>query len=171
MGDTKDVLLEITKVAETNPNYLDAKGILIATFSSAANTRELTDYFKLNGRSFLLFDLSKENAGYHIIKKPIHDGLFGFLESITDSDLKRKSEELIREVSLSSDTKNNLSQKSSQERTNKKITKTITEVKLTDADIDKMTKKEKEEMLNVLIDKGIENLTEYDKKIVQKLAV
>ena len=34
MGDTKDVFLEIEKVSDDKPNVLDAKGIVIATFSS-----------------------------------------------------------------------------------------------------------------------------------------
>lgn len=99
MGDTKNVLGEIIKVAETKPNVLDAKGILIATFSSVAEPRELTDYFKLNGRNFLLFDLNSENSGYHMIKDEINEGLFGFLKEMDEETLKQKTDNLIQEIS------------------------------------------------------------------------
>jgi hypothetical protein len=99
MGDTRDVLGEIIKVAETKPNVLDAKGILIATFSSVAEPRELTDYFKLNGRNFLIFDLSSENSGFHMVKDEINEGLFGFLKDMNDETLKQKTDSLIEEIS------------------------------------------------------------------------
>lgn len=99
MGDTQNVLGEIIKVAETKPNVLDAKGILIATFSSVAEPRELTDYFKLNGRNFLIFDLNSENSGFHMIKNEINEGLFGFLKDMNDETLKQKTDSLIEEIS------------------------------------------------------------------------
>lgn len=99
MGDTQNVLSEIIKVSETKPNVLDAKGILIATFSSVAEPRELTDYFKLNGRNFLLFDLNSENSGFHMVKNEINEGLFGFLKEMNDETLKEKTNNLIHEIS------------------------------------------------------------------------
>lgn len=99
MGDTKDVIGEIIKVAETKPNILDAKGILIATFSSVAEPRELTDYFKLNGRNFIICDLNSENSGFHMLKDEINEGLFGFLKDMNNNTLKQKTENLIQEIS------------------------------------------------------------------------
>lgn len=99
MGDTKDVIGEIIKVTETKPNILDAKGILIATFSSVAEPRELTDYFKLNGRNFIICDLNSENSGFHMMKDEINEGLFGFLRDMNNNTLKQKTENLIQEIS------------------------------------------------------------------------
>lgn len=99
MGDTQNVLGEIIKVSDTKPNVLDAKGILIATFSSIADPRELTDYFKLNGRNFLLFDLNSENSGFHMVKNEINEGLFGFLKDMNNETLKQKTDNLIHEIS------------------------------------------------------------------------
>lgn len=99
MGDTQNVLGEIIKVSDTKPNVLDAKGILIATFSSIADPRELTDYFKLNGRNFLLFDLNSENSGFHMVKNEINEGLFGFLKDMNSETLKQKTDNLIHEIS------------------------------------------------------------------------
>ena len=44
LGDTKNVKDEIQKVSETEPNVLDAKGIVIATFSSLMEPIELNDW-------------------------------------------------------------------------------------------------------------------------------
>lgn len=165
MGNTKDVILEITKVSETEPNMLDAKGIFIATFSSAAEPRELNDYFKLNNRSFFLFDLNPDYSGYHITKKEINDGLFGFLKLMNASELEDKSQDLINEINSSAMTKtNHLKQPNDPARKHKPVKEAI----ITEAEIAKMTKDEKEDMLNTLIEKGIE--TDYDKKLAQKLA-
>jgi hypothetical protein len=65
MGETKGALDEIIKISETKPNLLDAKGILIATFSSIAEPSELTEWFIENNRSFLIFDLSKKSSGFN----------------------------------------------------------------------------------------------------------
>lgn len=99
MGDTRDVIGEIIKVSETKPNILDAKGVLIATFSSVAEPRELTDYFKLNGRNFILCDLNSKNSGFHMMKDEINEGLFGFLKEMNNEALKQKTESLIQEIS------------------------------------------------------------------------
>lgn len=107
MGDTKDVLGEIIKVSDTKPNVLDAKGILIATFSSLAEPRELTDYFKLNGRNFLIFDLNSQNSGFHMTKNEINEGLFGFLKDMSDDMLKERTDSLIQEISSTTVTSKN----------------------------------------------------------------
>ena len=57
MGNTQNVFCEIEKVSETPPNVLDGGGIVVATFSSAIEIKELSEWFKLNNRNFLVFDL------------------------------------------------------------------------------------------------------------------
>lgn len=108
MGDTKNVIGEIMKIAETKPNILDAKGVLIATFSSVAEPRELTDYFKLNGRNFIICDLNTENSGFHMMKDVINEGLFGFLRDMNNNTLKQKTENLIQEISSTTVTSKSL---------------------------------------------------------------
>jgi excinuclease UvrABC helicase subunit UvrB len=90
MGDTLGVQAEIQKVSETTPNVLDAKGILISTFSSLVELNELKEWFKENKRSFLIFDLDEESSGFHIMKKNIEDGLFGFLKNTNTNELTEK---------------------------------------------------------------------------------
>ena len=90
MGDTLGVQAEIQKISETTPNVLDAKGILISTFSSLVELNELKEWFKENKRSFLIFDLDEESSGFNIMKKNIEDGLFGFLKNTNTNELTEK---------------------------------------------------------------------------------
>ena len=161
MGETKNVVPEIVKISETKPNVLDSKGILIATFSSIVEPSEITDYFILNKRNFLLFDLNKENSGFFINKPDIHEGLFGFLSEYDDDALRKKTDELMSSIDVEF-TSTTVETKSRPLRT---------EFTISIDDIDKMTPKEKNDLMNKLIDKGVVNLSEYDKKILTKLSI
>lgn len=151
MGNTKDVIIEIEKVSEGKVNVLDAKGVLIATFSSNIEPKEMTDWFRLNKRSFLVFDLDPENSGFAIAKKDIYEGLFGFIDDI---DLQEKANDLF-------DTLNLERIKKTQKKESNTAVKEITEL-----DVEKMTKGEKKELFDRILDKGPDNLTENDKKII-----
>lgn len=156
VGNTKAVYPEISKVSESKPNFLDGKGLIIATFTSFLDPTELTDYFKSNDRSFLLFDLNSENSGYFITKPEIQESLFGFLKDMGEEELKNKSEEfltVLKSGSLTSHTETVMS---------KHV--------VTEKEVQSMTKFEKEELFNQIIDNGVENLTEHDKKILNLLA-
>lgn len=161
MGNTKDVLVEIEKVSETKVNVLDAQGILIATFTSSVDPSELSDWFKLNKRSFLVFDLNTETSGFHITKKEIHEGLFGFVRNLNDGSLESKTENFLKEVQMSSDSKN--------QQVTKINSVNVIKEKLTQKDIEEMSVKEKEILQDKIIDNGLENMTEDDKEILSNL--
>ena len=103
MGKNDNVLPEIVKIAESKPNILDAKGILIATFTSVMEPDEISDYFKTSDRNFLIFDLDKSNSGFNITKPEVQEGLFGFLNQDRTEYLKHKSDDLLRELESSND--------------------------------------------------------------------
>lgn len=162
MGNTKNILPEIIKISETKPNMLDAKGIIISTFTSNIEPRELSDYFKLNKRNFLLFDLNENNSGFHIGKEEINEGLFGFLKDMGETELRQKTDDLIHEISSTTVT-NKITKYSS--KTNK------TEPDISIEDIDKMSSEAKNDLMNKLIDKALKNnLSEHDKKMLEKLS-
>lgn len=155
VGDTKAVYPEIDKVSEGKPNFLDGKGMIIATFTSFMDPSELTDYFTFNNRNFLLFDLNKENSGFFITKKDIHEGLFGFLRDMDEEELNNKSVDFLNVLKTDTTTAN---------------TETIvTKCLVTEKEIEVMTKSEKQVLFNKIIDAGVENLTEHDKKILDLL--
>lgn len=157
MGETKGALDEITKISETKPNVLDAKGILIATFSSIAEPSELTEWFIENNRSFLIFDLDKKSSGFNITKKEIHEGLFGFLKDINVDEMGKNFIKTIDVDGVYVEPKSRPIQDSLKN-------------KLDPKKIEEMGPSEKQELLNQLIDSGLENLTEQDKKLLPLLA-
>ena len=154
MGITDGIISEVTSIAEVGPNVLDATGIAILTFSSLAEPQELTEFFKSKKRDFLLFDLSKSNSGFHFNKENISNGLFGFLREMSDVTLKKKTDDLIKEVTKSS---------------NAEIKDEIN-YEITVEDISEMTGNDKKDLLDyLLLKKGVENLTNEDKKMIDKL--
>jgi|ERR1035437_3208616 hypothetical protein len=161
IGNTEGVEDEIKKISESGPNSIKGGGLVVATFSSAAEPKELNDWFRLNKRSFFLFDLNAETSGFHIIKPDIHEGLFGFLKTVNLDD---KTEELLREINLTSDTKNPKTYARPQRYRN------IVEKKITQEDIDKMSKYEKEALWNKIVDNGVEKMSEDDKKLLNFLS-
>jgi hypothetical protein len=155
VGNTKAVYPEIDKISENKPNFLDGKGMIISTFTSFMEPNELTDYFKLNNRNFLLFDLNKENSGFYITKPDIHEALFGFLETNTEDVLKLKAEDFLNVMEIETSV---VDESSPSVKYSIKI-----------SDIKNMTMSEKEEMFNNFIDSGVDNWSDYDKKIVELL--
>lgn len=157
IGDTKAVYPEVDKVSEGKPNFLDGKGMIIATFTSFMDPIELTDYFTFNNRNFLLFDLNKDSSGYCINKKDIHESLFGFLRDMDEETLKHKSEDFLNVL------------KNEDVIVTAKTENIITKCVVTEKEIEKMTKNQKQALFDKIIDAGVENLTEEDKKILNLL--
>ena len=166
MGDTKNVFIEIEKVSDDKPNILDAKGIVIATFSSSLTINELNEWFKLNDRSYFVFDLSV--SGFNITKKEIHEGLFGFLNVMKKDVLEKRASDLLSAIE---DAK--IIQETSKRNKNKPeyvdVKTMIRPRRISESEIESMTRKEKDDFINKIIDKGVENLTDYDKKILPLL--
>jgi len=162
MGDTKDVFTEIEKVSEDKPNILDAKGIVIATFSSTLRINELNEWFKMNNRSYFVFDLSI--SGFNITKKEIHEGLFGFLGVMNKDILDKRASDLMSAIEDAKIIQEN----SKKIKFDKPIDVkgSIRPKRLSLDEIESMTPSEKETLMNTIIDKGVENLTDYDKKIL-----
>jgi hypothetical protein len=156
--DVKKVVADIEKISESTPSILDGKGVVLATFTSIAEVGELTDIFKTAEHNFLLFELSPKSAGFNFLKKNIQKGLFGFLDT---TDLADKDAKFMNEINMSSTTRNIITVGRE---------KKAKENKLTKSDIDKMGKTAKRELFDKLIDNGVENLTDYDKEILQYLA-
>lgn len=144
IGATENVVFEIEKMSETKPNILNGKGLIISTFTSFVSIKELSDWFKLNKRSFFIFELDEETSDCFIDKVDIHEGLFGFLKQVDKKKLTNKTNTFLDSV-MEVNT-------------------------LNESDIMKLSQSEKDELLNKFIDNGFENLTEEDKKIISLLA-
>jgi hypothetical protein len=130
------------------------------------NIGELTDWFKLSERSFFVFDLDPESSGYNITKKEIHDGLFGFLAIMNKDVLEKRASNLMDAIEDAKIIQEN-SRKFKQKYVDVKTV--VRPRRLTESEILDMTPREREEIMNKIIDNGIENMTDYDKKIMPLL--
>ena len=63
-------------------------GIIIATLSSALTVGEINEWFKLQNRSFFVFDLNPNYSGYNITKEEISNDIYNkvCLEDINSSE-------------------------------------------------------------------------------------
>ena len=166
--------IEINKICEGDYNKIGGSGITIYTFSSALDVEILTDFFKSNERNFLIFDLSKENSGYNILDKDKENKLFGFL---TNNDLNEYEnlsnmlmDDILNEPTYRIPSGWTYSNSTSNSSDNKETTNEIENSDNFLEVYDTFTKKEINDELNKIIDKGILNLTDKDKKILQKLS-
>lgn len=160
MGETKGCKIEVVKISEDTPRFLEAKGVTIATFLSVAEPGELTEYFKSFNRNFLVFELKKDVSGYNIKDKVIHKMLFGHLDiGNTFKSYEDKTNKLMDEISnnINSELKITNDKDTSHINTNKYVVN------------DSMSKKEIEKLIDTILDKGNENMTDYDKKTLEEL--
>jgi hypothetical protein len=148
IGNTNGVEAEINKVSETKPNFFDAKGLFIGTFSSFMEPSELTEWFIECNRNFMVFNLDEKNSGFNITNKSIHNGLFGFIQSVNVEEITNSFIESLDDSDYKSKNETN---------------------KLNAEKIQKMGSSEREELLNNLLDFGLENLTDEDKKLLHLL--
>lgn len=162
MGNLVGAKEDIVKIAETKPRYIDAKGILIATFASAVEPPELEAFFNHNGRSFMVFDLNKDSSGYYFDNEKLHKHLFGYLNDSEDK-LKEMSNNLMDNISAS--TKDRLVEANSESKPI--ISKPIKKVEINYSDL---TKIERETMINKILDKGFDRLTDSDKEMIKKIS-
>lgn len=176
---TDDLNEEVGKICEEAPRTMKGKGISIYTFTSIVEVPVLTEYFKSYDRNFLLFDLNAENSGFNFIDKVKEGDLFGFLKSNEPGkDFEKLSNMLMDDIIKDSyDTKESIPgidvSKLLSDITPKKFGDLphpeLYDIYQTDIHED-MSKKDINEMVNKIIDKGVENLTDIDKKMLDKLS-
>ncbi len=175
MGNMESVKDDILKVAESKPRYIDAKGVLIATFASVAAPAELQDFFNFNGRSFFLFDLDKDNSGVHMDNEKLNNHLFGFLVNEDGDKLKEMSDRLMGDISATTKENKGIKTDNIPEDVKEAMLKSRkgrTKAKKSSPKIhiNSMTKTERENVVNRILDKGFERLTKSDKIILKKIS-
>lgn len=156
MGKLGTIKEEILKIAESKPRYVDATGMLMCTFASQATPTILENFFKCNGRSFFIFEVDKDISGYNLHEDRLHKHLFGYITG-QDLDFEEKIDMIERHTSAS--TVNTLM--------NKKINKKKV---ITTETLEKMNKGEREIIVNTIIDKGVDNMTESDKALLDRIS-
>lgn len=172
LGETNGCQLEIQKIAEGRANLLPAKGITIATFKSAAEVGELTDYFKSFGRNFLLFDLAKDNSGFNILSDEIRERLFDAILEDSNMELEEMSNRLIDEIKSSTDMKSSGATRTQSTDSVQSVEDIAEEARLKRIKKAKAitSPKDKTQLMNKILDKGPENLTKLDREILEILS-
>lgn len=150
----------VSKISEDSPRIMKGKGISLYTFTSVIDVSILSEYFTSYGVNFLLFDLAKNNSGFNFVDKEKENSLFGFLNKNKKTDNELLSDMLLDNL-ISTEFKSVKLQKNKQ---------TVDDLDEIFSRIENMSKNDRNVMVNEIIDKGIENLNESDKKILEKIS-
>ncbi len=164
LGKTGGCVTEINKVAEGKVNLLPAKGITIATFKSVFNMLELDDYFKSLGRNFFVFELNPETSGYNINNVDVSKNLFGHPSKDINFELEQMSNKIIEDIKSTTNVK-----PISGSSKNFTIEDDKTESEVASEFYEALSNKEKQTLMDAIIDKGADNLTNQDKEILEIL--
>ncbi len=169
MGKTEGVLPEIAKVSDSKPKVLNSVGVVISTFISVANAKELEDYFKSLERNFFLLEVGAGNTGYNINNKKVHNGLFREMEK-NYSNLKDKSDKIMDEISESF-TNSGSTEEDIPFINLKMETKTVkSDTRPNKSYYDNLSVSEKAVIIDEILDKGVDNLSEFDKKVLEMIS-
>jgi hypothetical protein len=169
---------EVTKISEGPIRVMRGKGITLCTFTSVVDVRVLDEYFKSYELNFLLFELDDNTSAFNFNDKDKENNLFGFMSDIN----KYKDFEDISNKLLDDIVNDNIFDKGNyysgitnspdkyHHRLNKTSKNYYTDDEYINEEIKDLTKSEINEKVNNIIDKGLHNLTEYDKKMLEKLS-
>lgn len=151
LGESNGYMDTIMLISNGEVKHIDGEGLVILTFSSNNTVKEISKILKSKNLSFLIFEINPKTSAYNIIKKEIHDGLFGQFDNIKKT--RTEVDKLFNEEFFANTENSNLSE-------DKKITK---------EDILEMTREEKDVLMNKIIDGGLENMSVYHKEILPLL--
>jgi hypothetical protein len=174
---------EILDISISTPRIMKGKGISMLTFSSAIDIESITDYLTENNRNFLLFDLDKLSSGVNFTDKQKENEFFGFINDNNDySEFERYTNDLLDDLVKSNfidnttkdtepswlydDGKNMVSSG----WTSNLMNNNINQNKHINIDVGALSKKERNDLVNSIIDKGLDNLTDLDKDILEKIS-
>jgi ATP-dependent RNA circularization protein (DNA/RNA ligase family) len=151
LGAENHSIDDILRISETTPNTMayNSQDVIVATFSSYLNIREITDYIKSYDVNFFIFDINDKNFGRNITDEETDNELFSFISGPSihipkSNSFSNEDIELIR-----------------------KSFKSIPKIKIDIEDV--YDEEDVEETINLILDKGYKNITEGDKKFIQRL--
>jgi len=164
LGKVEGVKEEIKAIATSYVNLVEHDNIVIATFSSPDSAKTIKEFFVIKNRGFFLFELGKDNYGVNVRENNIYDALFKPFEEgdgsqIEDEILNRTFIERMSDnprVKLSTDNIDDI------------IELPFDELSI-EEEIKYLNNVDKQQKLNEIIDKGVENMSELDKIWLKKL--
>jgi len=88
LGKVDEVKEDLTILSETSVNFVSGEGLIIATFTSAFHISEIEDLLNMNGRSYIIFEMTPGFFSANIENKEFQETLFGNLSKDNNSFLK-----------------------------------------------------------------------------------
>jgi hypothetical protein len=143
---------DILRISETTPNTItyDSQDVIVTTFSSYLNIREVTEYIKSYNINFFIFEINNKNFGRNVLDIEMDNELFGFIDG--PSTYTPKSNSFNNEdIELIRKSFNNVKPK----------------IKFDIEDL--YDEEDVEETINTILDKGYKNITEKDKIFIQRM--
>tara|TARA_R110002110_G_scaffold136017_6_gene320568 strand:- start:145 stop:627 length:483 start_codon:yes stop_codon:yes gene_type:complete len=145
LGDIKGVTEDLKFISETEANFVCGDDLLIATFMSSLRIIEMEEFFKMNERSFIIFELTPGFFSAHIDNPKFQNALFGGLIKNRNSlpqDMDSNIIEFMKNI------KDELNEDELQSiiSTNSKIEPTLDEIldKINEIGVEKLSEKEKQ---------------------------
>jgi hypothetical protein len=160
----------LSKLSEEPPRVMKGKGISICTFNSVLDVTTLSEYFRTYNFNFLVFDLSKKSSGFNFIDKQKEFDLFGFLSEGIKSKYEDLANTLMDDIISGTSVDNQFESNINVNYIYTPQPNITEELDNRFNEIENMTKNERNTILNQIIDKGIENLNDSDKKILEKIS-
>jgi hypothetical protein len=164
---------ELSKISEIKINYIYTNGVYIATFSTIMTPKEMKNLLQIGKNNYFIFELNEDVSYYNLEDKEIEAGLFNLLNNINlgemsknfIDDLKEEPKEGLYYDKNSDD----VLLYDEKLNANKKNKKKFEKINLVDF-INTLNDEDKEGLMNELIDKGVDKLTELDKKLLNLLS-
>jgi len=153
LGNTNGCEKEVKNISEATPSIVKMKNVAICTFITIMNTFELNGYFKSFGRNFFLFELNPSTSCYNINNTHTYARLFSEFENQDDLQMEELSSRLNDEINYKCGDIN--------------PKKDFDEPETLIDYFKELSKSDKEEFINDILDKGIKNMTDDDKKIME----
>ena len=152
LGDVTGVKEDIQKISEMRISFMEGKGLLMSTFYSSFSVDEINSLLLSNKKNFVVFEMLEGLYGVNLNDKVKHDQLFGGVKEFNDAIQKEMNEKLVSAI-MAGVSKDIMTGNKQQVNDNDII-----------STVKKMSDSDKANKLDYLLDKGLENLTEYDKK-------
>ena len=161
LNEIDSVISLIDFLSEVNFEYRLGDDYFIATFSSFLGLKELEDLLRGFRSDYVLTEIG-EKFVYGFMNKKEQDELFSLIynENEKISDITNKLIEDITEPFLKSKTETPKNEKPKKKR------KTRRQKRLKSEYYKNLSKKEKEEMINNILDKGFDNISDYDRRVL-----
>ena len=158
LGKVTGVIDEISEVSEFDVNFLEDTNVVIATFSTILTVNGLKDHFDSYNRGYFIFELGIDNYAVNVGRNQIYNILFKKFENGGDLTDDIATKQFLDKMNKSMD---------GMGLTEILDIEAIEEEK--EIDVSTLSPSERKDMVNEIIDKGVENFTKKDKELLTKL--